>query len=508
MRIPLQAKVLAQRARARTSPRLGARDRGRARHALPRRRARARRRRLAARLHELLRHHDRRRHQRDPAQHPRRARARPGEVEVGGTATDGPAARTSASARTSRCCATRRASSSTRTSPIERLRAAGRRAITTRPTRARCRRRAWDEALWQQMVELGWTGARGARGGRRRGHEDGRASRRSPRRSGARALPSPLIATLRRHRACCARRDAARRAVARAHRRRRSRRRSRSPTPTARGSPATPTSSARRRPATASCSTAPRASCRTRARRRSSSSRRAAPSGVGLYAVPADAPGVDDRARSHRRPDARSGDASTLRRRARRRRGGRRARRRRRRGARARAAGAAHDRRRRHVRRRRVAAADHRRVRASVRTQFDRPIGFFQAVKHPLVNMMLAIDQARSLLYAAACAIDSEPDDALARYARMAKAAASDTARVLLRPLGPAPRRHRLHLGVRRAPLLQAPEAQPDALRRRRLPARQARRVDLTAMNRPRSVEPYPCHRETLAEGSPWTKST
>ena len=64
---------------------------------------------------------------------------------------------------------------------------------------------------------------------------------------------------------------------------------------------------------------------------------------------------------------------------------------------------------------------------AKVRTQFDHPIGFFQAVKHPLVNMMIDVDRARSLVYAAACAIDSDPDDA-ERLARMAKAAASDAA--------------------------------------------------------------------------------
>ena len=64
---------------------------------------------------------------------------------------------------------------------------------------------------------------------------------------------------------------------------------------------------------------------------------------------------------------------------------------------------------------------------AKVRTQFEHPIGFFQAVKHPIVNIMLAVDRARSLMYAAACAVDHEPDDAL-RLARMAKAAASDAA--------------------------------------------------------------------------------
>jgi alkylation response protein AidB-like acyl-CoA dehydrogenase len=64
---------------------------------------------------------------------------------------------------------------------------------------------------------------------------------------------------------------------------------------------------------------------------------------------------------------------------------------------------------------------------AKVRTQFDRPLGFFQAVKHPLVNMMIEIDRAKSLVYNAACAIDSEPAVA-ERAARMAKSAASDMA--------------------------------------------------------------------------------
>ena len=64
---------------------------------------------------------------------------------------------------------------------------------------------------------------------------------------------------------------------------------------------------------------------------------------------------------------------------------------------------------------------------ARVRTQFEHPIGFFQAVKHPIVNMMMDIDRARSLVYAAASALDTDPAEA-PRLARMAKAAASDAA--------------------------------------------------------------------------------
>jgi len=64
---------------------------------------------------------------------------------------------------------------------------------------------------------------------------------------------------------------------------------------------------------------------------------------------------------------------------------------------------------------------------ARTRVQYDRPIGFFQAVKHPIVNVMIAIDHARSLVYNAACAVDHEPEQAL-MFAHMAQSAASDMA--------------------------------------------------------------------------------
>ena len=64
---------------------------------------------------------------------------------------------------------------------------------------------------------------------------------------------------------------------------------------------------------------------------------------------------------------------------------------------------------------------------AKIRTQFDRPIGFFQAVKHPIVNMMIAVDETRSLVYNAACAFDTDPADSW-RTACLAKSSASDTA--------------------------------------------------------------------------------
>jgi len=64
---------------------------------------------------------------------------------------------------------------------------------------------------------------------------------------------------------------------------------------------------------------------------------------------------------------------------------------------------------------------------ASQRKQFERVIGGFQAVKHPLVNLMMQIDQSRSLVYNAACALDCEPQMAR-QFAHMAKASACETA--------------------------------------------------------------------------------
>ena len=48
-------------------------------------------------------------------------------------------------------------------------------------------------------------------------------------------------------------------------------------------------------------------------------------------------------------------------------------------------------------------------------------------MKHPLVNVMVAIDEAKSLVYNAACAVDCEPHRAR-EYAHMAQASASDMA--------------------------------------------------------------------------------
>lgn len=62
---------------------------------------------------------------------------------------------------------------------------------------------------------------------------------------------------------------------------------------------------------------------------------------------------------------------------------------------------------------------------AIARKQFDRPIGYFQAVKHPIVDMMIGIELARNHAYGAAAALDHAREDAEVPV-RMAKAIASD----------------------------------------------------------------------------------
>jgi alkylation response protein AidB-like acyl-CoA dehydrogenase len=62
---------------------------------------------------------------------------------------------------------------------------------------------------------------------------------------------------------------------------------------------------------------------------------------------------------------------------------------------------------------------------AATRVQFDKPIGSFQAVKHPLVNVLIAVEQLRTLVYAAASALDAGDPEA-PDLARMAKAAACE----------------------------------------------------------------------------------
>jgi alkylation response protein AidB-like acyl-CoA dehydrogenase len=65
---------------------------------------------------------------------------------------------------------------------------------------------------------------------------------------------------------------------------------------------------------------------------------------------------------------------------------------------------------------------------AKLRTTFGKPIGSYQAVKHRCADMLVDIENAKSLTYYAAWAIDEGQDDA-PLAASMAKACASDMSR-------------------------------------------------------------------------------
>jgi alkylation response protein AidB-like acyl-CoA dehydrogenase len=65
---------------------------------------------------------------------------------------------------------------------------------------------------------------------------------------------------------------------------------------------------------------------------------------------------------------------------------------------------------------------------AKMRVAFGKPIGSYQGVKHQAADMLVALENAKSLTYYAAWAVDQELDEAPLAVS-MAKAAASDMSR-------------------------------------------------------------------------------
>ena len=65
---------------------------------------------------------------------------------------------------------------------------------------------------------------------------------------------------------------------------------------------------------------------------------------------------------------------------------------------------------------------------AKMRVAYGKPIGTYQGVKHKCADMLVDIENAKSLTYYAAWAVDEDDPDAVAAVS-MAKAAASDAGR-------------------------------------------------------------------------------
>ena len=96
---------------------------------------------------------------------------------------------------------------------------------------------------------------------------------------------------------------------------------------------------------------------------------------------------------------------------------------------------------------------------AKEREQFGRPIGAYQAVSHACAQMLLEVEGARSVVLYAAWALDHEPESGPAgRLDGQGLRLRRGLARAGRRPAGP--RRHRLHVGARPAPVAQARQGQ------------------------------------------------
>ncbi|MCB9372153.1 MAG: acyl-CoA/acyl-ACP dehydrogenase [Microthrixaceae bacterium] len=108
---------------------------------------------------------------------------------------------------------------------------------------------------------------------------------------------------------------------------------------------------------------------------------------------------------------------------------------------------------------------------AKERVQFGRPIGSFQAVKHRCADMLVDVEGMRSVVYYAAWCLSADDPDRSDRRRRDGQDHAVLRRRSSGHGLGPpGARRHRVHLGARPAPVLEAGPARRGQLRRRHAP--------------------------------------
>ena len=124
------------------------------------------------------------------------------------------------------------------------------------------------------------------------------------------------------------------------------------------------------------------------------------------------------------------------------------------------------------------------------RKQFGVPVGSFQAVSHRCAQMLLHTESARSTAYYAAWAADAEP--AATRRGRRAGRRRGGHGRSRGGGVGdPGPRGHRIHLGGGRPLALQARRGGPRAAGRRQAPPRRAGARGGTAGGRARALSDH-----------------
>ena len=126
---------------------------------------------------------------------------------------------------------------------------------------------------------------------------------------------------------------------------------------------------------------------------------------------------------------------------------------------------------------------------AKVRVQFGRPIGSFQAIKHKCADMLLEVESGKSAAYYASWAA-AEDNDELPVVAALVEGVLLGGVLPRDRREHPDPRRHRLHVGAPRAPVLQARQELRDLPRRPDVPPRAARAAHRHLSRAARSPSP------------------
>ena len=111
------------------------------------------------------------------------------------------------------------------------------------------------------------------------------------------------------------------------------------------------------------------------------------------------------------------------------------------------------------------------------REQFGRPIGSYQALKHKLADVLMALDFARPMVARAAYSL-AHDDPSASVHVSMAKAYASQAGLTAASACPPVPRRHRLHRRVRPAHVDEAGLGAGRPVGRRRLAPPPGRRRD------------------------------